>query len=83
MKNVALFLIFSLLAFGLSSCAQRDINTSAARAAYNIPTGYEQVVKSKRKKKAHSRNKVVKIKRKEAKKNSTDAARHRRKSLFF
>jgi len=82
MKNVILFLAFALLAFTLPSCAQRDINTSSARAAYNIPTGYEQVMKSKRKKK-HSRNKVSKIKRREAKKNSTDAARHRRKSLFF
>ncbi len=84
MKYVTLFFLIILLGCAAPALAQRDVNTSSARAAYNMPTGYAQVKKAKKKKKAKFRkNKTVKIKRKEARKNSTDAARHRRKSLFF
>jgi hypothetical protein len=79
MKSSFVFLLGFILVLAVVSPthAQRDASTSSARAAYGMG-GYGAPKKSVKKKK----NKKVKTPKK-ARKNNTDAARTRRRSLTF
>lgn len=78
MKVILIALMGCILTSGSISCtAQRDVNTSSARAAYAPPSsGHWAYTKKKSKKK---KQKVAKTRK--ARSNDTDAARERRRGI--
>jgi hypothetical protein len=74
MKSVRFFLVsIFLLTMSFSCSAQRDVNTSSARAAYSVPSSDSYKSKSKKKKNKH--------KAKKTRKRNTDASILRKRPL--
>ena len=78
MKLILIALMGCLLSAGSISCtAQRDVNTSSARAAYAPPSSNHWAYTKKKSKK--KKQKVTKVKKTRAR--DTDAARERRRGI--
>jgi hypothetical protein len=80
MKYFHAIILTALMILATPAFAQRDANTSSARAAYSIKTPYSEPRVKKNKQKAE------KEKPRKARKNKTknvDLARERRRSLHF